>query len=163
MVPGGIQFFPALSQLFGRTRATRKIYGLAGKSLQGPSGHEKGRGRQKGRDGKRWNKGRSTWWKNCQEEGTARQAGNALWWRAEWVAAPGGASDGWRDPPVLRMGTVPGGASDGLRSRWCPTWNIVSPAAPRMVTKTRWCLTWSTAYVPSRWLSQGAAGDKPKA
>ena len=58
--------------------------------------------------------GRSTWPRNCQEEGAARQAGDVLWWRAEWVAVPGGASGGCRDPPVFRVGFVPGGASDGF-------------------------------------------------
>ena len=75
------------------------------------------------------------------EEGAARQADIFLWWRAEWVAVPGGASGGWRDPPVFRVGSVPGGVSGGLRSRRCLTRNARSLAEPRVVTTTRRCLT----------------------
>ena len=84
--------------------------------------------------------GRSTWPRNCQEEGAARQADDVLWWRAEMVV-PGGASGGCCDPPVLRVGFVPGGASGGFRSRRCLTWNSRSPAEPRVVTTSRRCLT----------------------
>ena len=57
-----------------------------------------------------------------QEAEAARQASNSLWWRAEYVDEPGGASGGWCYPPVLRGDllpvvprgdSVPAGASRG--------------------------------------------------